>query len=129
MLSIPIKLTAMIPIICSLVALILCRPQAFRVLLADCGWTDTEHPLRLVPLPVSETLFRDLERLDRLPERDTMTFSVFYAAPGASTLEHLFTPQNVSKEFVKFLWTLGWPVIQELTCRWMSRRIRDSKVL
>ncbi|KAH6594850.1 hypothetical protein BASA50_006324 [Batrachochytrium salamandrivorans] len=85
-------------------------PQAFRIFLADFGMLDLQNQSKIAPLQMSESLIRDLEKLDRQPERDCITISVLYCHSGSVSSEQIIFPESINDSFGEFLWSLGWPI-------------------
>ncbi|EGF76898.1 hypothetical protein BATDEDRAFT_92176 [Batrachochytrium dendrobatidis JAM81] len=85
-------------------------PQAFRIFLAEFGMLDLGHQAKIAPLQLSDMLIRDLEKLDRQPERDSISISVMYCQAGNVSLETILYPDHLPESFDEFLWSLGWPV-------------------
>ncbi|KAJ3118304.1 hypothetical protein HK100_000631 [Physocladia obscura] len=59
---------------------------------------------------MSEAFFKDLERMDTLPERECFGVSVLYAGDCQSTMEDLLCPKSISTDFFEFLQSVGQSV-------------------
>ncbi|KAI9013630.1 hypothetical protein DFJ74DRAFT_682735 [Hyaloraphidium curvatum] len=87
-------------------------PQAARLVLTHLGFLSiaNQRRQRVVPLVVSESLCKDLEKLDRMPERECVRAAVLFARNGLDGVDEMLNNQSVSEEFVDFLHGLGWAV-------------------
>lgn len=89
-----------------------CRPHAAKLLLTHLGFLSISNQRRhrIVPLAASESLLRDLEKLDAVPERESVKVAVLFARSGHDTVDDMVNNQSVTQEFSDFLLGLGWPV-------------------
>lgn len=55
-------------------------------------------------------LFTEIQSLDELPERETLSVSVFFVRSGMQGLAEILAEQRVSLDFLHFVQALGWPV-------------------
>eukprot|EP00842_Homolaphlyctis_polyrhiza_P006533 jgi/Hompol1/6881/HPOL_000570-RA len=85
-------------------------PQAFRLFMAELGMLDLHNQSKISQLQVSEAFLKDLEKIDRQPERDCITIGVLYSQSGSSSIEQILVPDAINESFEKFIWGLGWPV-------------------
>ncbi|KAJ3338381.1 Ral GTPase-activating protein subunit alpha-1, partial [Kappamyces sp. JEL0680] len=86
-------------------------PKNFRLFLGTLGFLEYNIREHLVPLPITEGLLQDLEKLDEMPERDNFMIEVFYFQSVQDVPDNLIRAVDMSsKEFESFLWSLGWGV-------------------
>ncbi|OUM61553.1 hypothetical protein PIROE2DRAFT_12418, partial [Piromyces sp. E2] len=64
----------------------------------------------LTPLKKSINLFKKLNELDQMSSRDQFTFSVFYVANEDCTIEDIFQPKFINKDFKSFIYSMCWLV-------------------
>ena len=88
--------------------------------MAQMGLMSLESRCKVVPVPLTETLFKELDELDTLPERLNISISVMHVSLPATSeltqrhknLDELILRGffSVSQPFMDFLPTLGWIV-------------------
>jgi hypothetical protein len=81
-----------------------------RLFLSHFGMSSVESRESIVRLPSSPELLRDLEALDALPEREIISCSVLFIRSGGQPVHEILKDESVSKDFVNFVHSLGWPV-------------------
>ncbi|RKO93932.1 hypothetical protein BDK51DRAFT_11033, partial [Blyttiomyces helicus] len=84
--------------------------KSFRLFLSQMGYLNLENRPKLVPLAVTPSLLRDLEKFDSLPERDCFGVSVLFSRSGSDSAEDILQPKIISSDFDEFVYCLGWPV-------------------
>ncbi|KAG0235098.1 glycosyl transferase [Actinomortierella wolfii] len=89
--------------------------EIFRILLAQMGYLSVENRHRIIPLHLTDSLLNELEKLDNLKERETISISVYYAHSGDVSYSELVhgSPMGLPKDFTRFLDCLGWPILVE----------------
>ncbi|OBZ83068.1 Ral GTPase-activating protein subunit alpha-2 [Choanephora cucurbitarum] len=85
--------------------------RAFRLFLSQIGFLLPQNRHHITPLHSNETLIAEMEKLDRLNERDCISISAYYATSGnVSWKEIVETPPALSQQFLQFINCLGWPI-------------------
>ncbi|KAF9160777.1 hypothetical protein DFQ26_005190 [Actinomortierella ambigua] len=89
--------------------------EIFRILLAQMGYLSVENRHRIVPLHLTDSLLTELDSLDKMRERETISISVYYAQSGDVSYSELIqgSPEGLPKDFTRFLDCLGWPILVE----------------
>jgi hypothetical protein len=87
-------------------------PHAARLVLAHIGLLSiaNQRRHRVVPLVVSESLWRDLEKFDNISERESIRAAVLFARSGHDTIDEMVNNTAITQEFTDFLQGLGWAV-------------------
>ncbi|KAI9470555.1 MAG: hypothetical protein EXX96DRAFT_597448 [Benjaminiella poitrasii] len=87
------------------------NPRGYRLLLSQIGYLLPENRKHITSLCLNDSIISEMEKLDRLNERDCISISAYYAKSGNITLSELIeSPPPLSQEFVQFIHCLGWPV-------------------
>lgn len=81
-----------------------------RILLAQMGFALLKNRDSALRVSTCPELLSDLEILDSLPERETISCSVFYVRSGRQTLAEILTEEKVSLDYLQFVHSLGWPI-------------------
>ncbi|KAI8996097.1 hypothetical protein BC832DRAFT_567895 [Gaertneriomyces semiglobifer] len=87
--------------------------QTHRFFLATMGYLTPETLSRLCPLRISDNMLKELQKVDGLSERDSVTISVLFCRSDRDTSHDMLRRRSVSQDFVEFLHSLGWPVALE----------------
>ncbi|KAJ3271069.1 hypothetical protein HDV01_007082 [Terramyces sp. JEL0728] len=88
-------------------------PQTYRFFMATIGVLDYQpnYNLILSPLPITNHFLTDLRKLDKISERDCYSISVLCCNSGDDSLSLILESlDSISKEYEKFLWSLGSPI-------------------
>ncbi|KAI8907305.1 hypothetical protein EDD86DRAFT_209278 [Gorgonomyces haynaldii] len=89
-------------------------PQHFRLFLSQLGFLDIQAQSRITSLEFSENLLKDLQKLDKLPERDCLSISIVYCPSYGFHLDDILQDEKVSQDFDHFLMSMGWRVRLDL---------------
>lgn len=89
-----------------------CTPegQFSRLLIAHSGMASLRCRDSIVRLPPCVELLSDLEILDSLPERETISCAVLFVRSGRQSLEEILGERAISSDFGTFMQSLGWSV-------------------
>ncbi|ORY23340.1 hypothetical protein BCR33DRAFT_796550 [Rhizoclosmatium globosum] len=82
----------------------------FRQFLSHLGYLALDAREKLKPMIMSEAFFKDLERMDALPERECFAVSVLYAKDCQTSINDIVRPKAVSSDFHQFLTSIGAPI-------------------
>lgn len=99
-----------------------CTPegQFARLLIAHSGMASLRCRDSIVRLPPCVELLSDLEILDSLPERETISCSALFVRSGRQSLEEILSERAISSDFSTFIQSLGWSVDLETHPGWMG---------
>ena len=81
-----------------------------RLFLAQLGVLAPESSWFIQPIASSPDFHTEVQSLDGLPERETLSLSVFFVRSGLQTLTEILLERRVSNDFISFVHALGWPV-------------------
>ncbi|KAI8985276.1 hypothetical protein BDB01DRAFT_789543 [Pilobolus umbonatus] len=87
--------------------------RGFRLLLSQLGFFLPQNRSLITPIQINDAFISEIETLDMLNERDSISISAYYAQSGNLSLTELVEPAAVSEHFMQFLTSLGWPVYLE----------------
>ncbi|KAJ3343028.1 hypothetical protein HDU93_000198 [Gonapodya sp. JEL0774] len=85
-------------------------PQAARLLLTHLGFLTLQNRHRVAPLALTDGLLRDLEKLDKLPDRDCFGVTILFARSGVDSVDSIIHSPSISYDFEQFLHSVAWPV-------------------
>ncbi|KAJ3222057.1 hypothetical protein HK099_002758 [Clydaea vesicula] len=86
------------------------RSDIFRLFLAQYGFLSLENKDKLIPLNLTENLFKDLAKFDALPERECFGVSLFFCSSSKDSIDKILTPKYLSEDFHNFIYSIAWPV-------------------
>lgn len=79
-----------------------------RLFFTHFGFMSLQNRKKLVPLQFSESLLKDLDKLDKLPERECVGVTVFFLKTVHDHPSDIFMSGDMSLDFENFLQSLGW---------------------
>lgn len=87
------------------------RRPGHRLFMSHLGFLNNKNRSNIVPLKTTDSLVSELETLDLLNERDCISISTYFAQSGNATEAELVEqPAGMKEDYLRFLYTLGWPV-------------------
>ncbi|KAI9254631.1 hypothetical protein BDA99DRAFT_574375 [Phascolomyces articulosus] len=84
--------------------------RGFRLLLSELGLLLPQNRTHITPLRITDTLITEIETLDMLNERDSISITTYYAQSGNTSWSELIESPSISEQFLQYLNCLGWPV-------------------
>lgn len=94
--------------------------QFARLLLSHFGLASLTCREAVTRLPSCIELLSDLEILDSLPERETISCAILYIKSGRQSLEEIIQDKAVSRDYLCFLHSLGWSVDIKKHAGWLG---------